>query len=284
MLHALEHSFLDTLKLIPFLFLTYLLLEWLEHKATQKTTALAAKAGKLGPLAGSLLGVVPQCGFSASAANLYAGGIISVGSLIAIFISTSDEMLAIMISEQISPLRILTILGIKIICGIIVGFALDFILRLFKKSPAQPQFSEICEDENCHCEKTGIFLSSVFHTLQIAFFVFLFSFLIGLAVHLIGEEQISAFTASAGIFTPLVAALVGLIPNCASSVVITELFLSGVISTGALLAGLIANSGIGLLVLFRVNKNIKNNLMIVLAVYLTGAFVGILFDLFGIVL
>ena len=283
MLHALEHSFLDTLKLIPFLFLTYLLLEWLEHKATQKTTALAAKAGKLGPLAGSLLGVVPQCGFSASAANLYAGGIISVGSLIAIFISTSDEMLAIMISEQISPLRILTILGIKVICGIFVGFTLDFILRLCKKSPVQSCFSDICDDENCHCEK-GIFLSSVFHTLQIAFFVFLFSFLIGLAVHLIGEDQLSAFTASAGFFTPLVAALVGLIPNCASSVVITELFLSGVISTGALLAGLIANSGIGLLVLFRVNKNIKNNLMIVLAVYLTGAFVGILFDLFGIVL
>ena len=144
-------------------------------------------------------------------------------------------------------------------------------------------FSDICEDENCHCEK-GIILSSVIHTLQIAFFVFLFSFLIGLAVHLIGEAQLSAFTASAGIFTPLVAALVGLIPNCASSVVVTELFLSGVISTGALLAGLIANSGIGLLVLFRVNKNIKNNLMIVLAVYLTGALVGILFDLFGIVL
>lgn len=283
MLHALEHSFLDTLKLIPFLFLTYLLLEWIEHKATQKTTALAAKAGKLGPLAGSLLGVVPQCGFSASAANLYAGGIISVGSLIAIFISTSDEMLAIMISEQISPLRILTILAIKVVCGLTVGLALDFILRLCKKSPMRVPFSDICEDENCHCEK-GIILSSVIHTLQIAFFVFLFSFLIGLAVHLIGEDQLSAFTASAGIFTPLVAALVGLIPNCASSVVVTELFLSGVISTGALLAGLIANSGIGLLVLFRVNKNLKNNLMIVLAVYLTGAFVGILFDLFGIVL
>ena len=283
MLHALGHSFLDTLKLIPFLFLTYLLLEWIEHKATQKTAALAAKAGKLGPLAGSLLGVVPQCGFSASAANLYAGGIISIGTLISIFISTSDEMLAIMISEQISPLRILIILGIKVICGLIIGFALDFILRLCKKSPMKTSFSDICEDENCHCEK-GIILSSVIHTLQIASFVFLFSFLIGLAVHLIGEDQLSAFTASAGIFTPLVAALVGLIPNCASSVVVTELFLSGIISTGALLAGLIANSGIGLLVLFRVNKNIKNNLLIVLAVYLTGAFVGILFDLLGIVL
>ena len=283
MLHALEHAFLDTLKLLPFLFLTYLLLEWIEHKAAQKTASIAAKAGKLGPLAGSLLGIVPQCGFSASASNLYAGGVISVGTLIAIFVSTSDEMLPIMISEQISPVRILSILGIKVACGILVGFALDFILRLFKNREEKVKISHICEEENCHCEK-GIFLSSVIHTLQIAFFVFLFSFLIGLAIHLIGEDQISAFTANAGIFTPLAAALVGLIPNCASSVVVTELFLGGVISTGALLAGLIANSGIGLLVLFRVNKNIKNNLLIALAVYLTGAVIGILFDVLGIVL
>ncbi len=283
MIHALEHAFLDTLKLIPFLFLTYLLLEWIEHKAAQKTAAIAAKAGKLGPLAGSLLGAVPQCGFSASASNLYAGGVISVGTLIAIFISTSDEMLPIMISEQISPVRILSVLGIKIACGILIGFALDFFLRFCKNKEEKAQISHICEEENCHCE-SGIFLSSVIHTLQIAFFVFLFSFLIGLAIHLIGEDQISAFTASAGIFTPLVAALVGLIPNCASSVVVTELFLGGVISTGAMLAGLIANSGVGLLVLFRVNKNIKNNLLIMLTVYLTGALTGILFDLLGIVL
>lgn len=283
MLHALEHAFLDTLKLLPFLFLTYLLLEWIEHKAAQKTASIAAKAGKLGPLAGSLLGVVPQCGFSASASNLYAGGVISVGTLLAIFISTSDEMLPIMISEQIAPVRILAILGIKVACGILIGFALDFILGFRKNKKEKTNFSDICEEENCHCEN-GLFLSSVFHTLQIAFFVFLFSFLIGLAIHLIGENQISDFTANAGIFTPLVAALVGLIPNCASSVVITELFLGGVISTGALLSGLIANSGVGLLVLFRVNKNIKNNLLILLAVYLTGATVGILFDLLGIVL
>ena len=283
MLHALEHAFLDTLKLIPFLFLTYLLLEWIEHKAAQKTAALAAKAGKLGPLAGSLLGVVPQCGFSASASNLYAGGVISVGTLVAIFISTSDEMLPIMISAHIAPMRILAILGIKVACGILVGFALNFLLSFRKNKETKPEISHICEEENCHCEK-GIFLSSVIHTLQIAFFVFLFSFLIGVAIHLIGEEQISAFTANAGIFTPLVASLVGLIPNCASSVVITELFLGGVISTGALLAGLIANSGVGLLVLFRVNKNHKNNLLITLTVYLTGAAVGILFDLLGIVL
>lgn len=283
MLHALEHAFLDTLKLIPFLFLTYLLLEWIEHKAAEKTASIAAKAGSLGPLAGGLLGVVPQCGFSACASNLYAGGVISVGTLIAVFISSSDEMLPIMISEQIAPVRILSILGVKALCGITIGFVLDFILHLLHKNTKDHRISQICEEENCHCER-GLFLSSVIHALQIAFFVFLFSFLIGLTVHLIGEDQLSDFTANAGIFTPLVAALVGLIPNCASSVVITELFLSNVISTGAMISGLIANSGVGLLVLFRVNKNLKNNLLIVLFVYLTGAAAGILFDLLGIIL
>ena len=283
MTHALHHSFFDTLNLIPFLFLTYLLLEWIEHKAADKTAALAAKAGRFGPLAGGLLGAVPQCGFSASASNLYAGGVISVGTLIAIFISTSDEMLPIMISEKIAPIRILTILGIKVLCGILVGFAVDFALRFVRRDERKGAIAHICEEENCHCEK-GIFLSSVIHTLQIAVFVFLFSFLIEAMIHLIGEEQLAAFAANGGIFSPLVAALVGLIPNCASSVVITELFLGGIISSGAMIAGLIANSGVGLLVLFRVNKNHKSNLFVLLTVFLSGAAAGIVFDLLKITL
>ena len=265
------------------MFLTYLLLEWIEHKAAQKTADLAAKAGRLGPLAGGLLGAVPQCGFSASASNLYAGGVISVGTLIAIFISTSDEMLPIMISEQIAPARILIILGIKILIGILVGFAVDFLLRFEKKADRKEKISMICEDENCRCHD-GIFRSSLIHTLQIAFFVFVFSFLIELVIHWIGEDQLSAFASQAGLFAPFVAALVGLIPNCASSVVITELFLGGVISTGAMIAGLVANSGVGLLVLFRVNKDHRANILIALTVFASGALVGSLFDLLGIVL
>jgi hypothetical protein len=278
MSHAFLHAITDTLRLLPFLFLTYLLLEWIEHRAAKKTADLAAKAGSLGPLAGGLLGAVPQCGFSASAANLYAGGIVSAGTLIAIFISTSDEMLAIMISEKISAARILAILGIKILCGVLIGFAVDFALRFRKKSVGKEKISAICEDENCHCHE-GIFLSAIFHAAQIAFFVFLFSFIIGLGIHLIGEDHISDFTANAGIFTPIASALVGLIPNCASSVVITELFLDGVIPTGAMLAGLITNSGVGILVLFRVNKNMKDNLLILATVFVSGAAVGVLFDL-----
>ncbi len=283
MIHALIHAFLDTLRLIPFLFLTYLLLEWIEHKAAQKTADLAAKAGRLGPLAGGLLGAVPQCGFSASASNLYAGGVISVGTLIAIFISTSDEMLPIMISEQISVTRILAILGIKVLCGILIGFAIDLLLRFEKKSDRKEMISSICEEENCRCHD-GIFRSSLIHTLQIAFFIFLFSLLIELSIHFIGEDRLSDFAASTGIFAPFVAALVGLIPNCASSVVITELFLGGVISTGAMIAGLVSNSGVGLIILFRVNKDMRANLMITLTVFASGAVVGVLFDLLGIVL
>ena len=284
MTHALIHAASDTLRLIPFLFLTYLLLEWIEHKAVKKTADLASRAGRLGPLAGGLLGAVPQCGFSASASNLYAGGVISVGTLIAIFISTSDEMLPIMISEKIAPLRILLILGIKVLCGVLVGFAVDFLLRFEKKTDRKEKIAMICEDENCRCHD-GIFRSSLIHTLQIAFFIFLFSFLIGLAIHWIGgEEQLSAFASQAGIFASFVSALIGLIPNCASSVVITELFLDGVISSGAMIAGLIANSGVGLLVLFRVNKDLRANLSILVTVFASGALVGVLFDLIGIVL
>jgi hypothetical protein len=157
-------------------------MEFLEHKAAQKTADITAKAGVFGPFAGGLLGAVPQCGFSASASNLYAGGIISVGTLIAVFLSTSDEMLAIMISEKFSAARILAILGIKILCGVLIGFAVDFALRFRKKSAGKEKISAICEDENCHCHE-GIFLSAIFHAAQIAFFIFLFSFIIGLGIH-----------------------------------------------------------------------------------------------------
>ena len=283
MLDILLDALLDTAKLLPFLFLTYLFLEFIEHKAAEKTAALAAKAGRFGPAVGGLLGAVPQCGFSASAAGLYAGGVISAGTLIAIFISASDEMLPIMISEQVAAPRILTILGIKAACGIAVGFLVDFIRRFYKKANQKEQIAHICEEENCHCEK-GIFLSSLIHTAQIAFFIFVFSLLIGVAIHFIGEENLAAFAANAGILAPVMAGLVGLIPNCASSVVLTQLFLSDIISTGALLAGLIANSGVGLLILFRVHKNWKSNLLIASAVYGSGIVIGILFDLIGIVI
>lgn len=283
MLDVLLDAFIDTAKLLPFLLITYLILEWLEHKAAGKTRAAAAKAGVLGPAVGGLLGAVPQCGFSASAANLYSGGLISVGTLIAIFLSTSDEMLPVMLSEKVSVSRILILIGIKVICGILIGFAADFILRLCKKTPHKNDISHICEEEHCHCEK-GILRSSLIHTAQITLFIFLFSLIIGGIIYFVGEEQIAALAANAKILGPVICGLVGLIPNCAASVVLTELFLDGVISTGSVIAGLLSGSGVGLLILFRINKKVKENLLITAVVYGSGLIIGVLFDLIGIVL
>lgn len=281
MLDVLLEALLDTAKLIPFLFITYLILEFIEHKAAEKTQAAAAKAGVFGPAVGGLLGAVPQCGFSASAANLYAGGVISVGTLIAIFLSTSDEMLPVMLSEQVSLTRILIILGIKVACGIVIGFAADFILHLCKKAPKKDSIERLCHDEHCHCEK-GIWISSLIHTAQITAFIFVFSLLIGGIIYFVGEETIASFAANAKLLGPVICGLIGLIPNCASSVVLTELFLDGVISTGSMLAGLLAGSGVGLLILFRIHKNLKENLIITAVIYGSGLAVGILFDLIGI--
>ena len=284
MLDLLLDAVIDTAKLLPFLFITYLLLEFIEHKAAKKTAAAAARAGVFGPAVGGLLGAIPQCGFSASAANLYSGGIISAGTLIAIFLSTSDEMLPVMLSEKAALPRVLTILGIKVVCGILIGFIVDFILHLCKKTPRNSDISHLCEEEHCHCEK-GIFRSALIHTVQIALFIFLFSLLVGGIIYFVGEDKIAALAGESGVFGPLVCGLIGLIPNCASSVVLTELFLDGVISTGSMLAGLLAGSGVGLLVLFRVNgKAIGENLLITAIIYVSGILVGILADLVGIVL
>lgn len=284
MLEALHHALIDTAKILPFLFFTYLVLEWIEHKAAEKTAKLAASAGKFAPAVGGILGAIPQCGFSASAAGLYAGGVITLGTLISIFLSTSDEMLPIMLSSDMKLSRIFFIVAIKIALGIFTGFLIDLFLKSKKKTRERNSVSDLCEDENCHCGEKGIFLSSLFHTVQVGAFIFLLTFLITWLIHGVGEEKLSELAAGAGIFGPLVAGLVGLVPNCASSVILTTLFVEDVIGTGSLMAGLLAGSGVGLLVLFRINKNLKENLIITAIVYLSGITYGLLFDLFGIVL
>lgn len=284
MLDVLLDALLDTAKLIPFLFLAYLMLELIEHHASKKAKDFTAKAGHLGPLVGSLLGVVPQCGFSASASNLYSGGVISLGTLIAIFLSTSDEMLPVMLSEGADISRILPLLAIKVGCGILIGFGVDLVLRFLKKAPAERSISRLCEEEHCHCGNGGVIRSALLHTGEISLFIFLFSFGIGTILFFVGEESLAAFAASKSILVPILAALVGLIPNCASSVILTELFLDGVISTGAVVAGLLAGSGVGLLILFRINKRMKENLAITAVIYLSGTAVGILLDLLGVVI
>lgn len=277
--HAIEHTFLDTVKLIPFLFLTYLAMEYLEHRAGEKANTLVKKSGRLGPIFGSLLGIVPQCGFSAAASNLYAGRIITMGTLLSIYLSTSDEMLPILISEGAPASLIGKILLIKVLIGMAAGFLID--LFFHRKEKEHDHIHEICEHEHCHCER-GIFRSAVSHTLQITLYILLVAFVLEVILGIVGEEALAGLISDRPVLGPVLAGIVGLIPNCASSVVLTQLYLdlNGAMSFGTMLAGLLVNAGVGLLVLFRVNHDKKDNLKIVGLLYLIGVASGIVLELF----
>ena len=279
MLEVLEDTIIDSLKLIPFLFITYIIMELIEHKASKKTEKIIKKSGRLGPIVGSLLGVIPQCGFSAVAANFYAGKIITRGTLIAIFLSTSDEMLPVLISEGKNIGLILQILAIKVIIGMGLGICIDLLERKQEKDEEKTHIHQICEDENCHCDEEGIVKSSIKHTLQIFAYILVISLIINFIIYGIGEEKIANLVVDVPIVGTLISALIGIIPNCASSIILTELFLGKIITMGQMIAGLLVNSGIGILVLFKVNKNVKENLKILGILYIIGITSGILLDL-----
>lgn len=275
LLHALEHSVLDALKLLPFLLLTYLIMEMLEHTTGERVTALISRSGKVGPLIGGLLGAAPQCGFSASGAGLYSGRVITLGTLFAIFLSTSDEMIPVMISNRVAVSTVITVLIAKIVIGIVVGFIVDF---TFKRDDVN--IVDICETEGCHCEK-GVFRSALHHTVSVFFFVLVVGFLLEAIIGFVGEETIARVMSGIPVLSNLLSATVGLIPNCAASVVITELYLEGVISAGSMMSGLLTGAGIGTLVLFRTNKCLKENLLILFSLWLVGILAGLLLDLVG---
>ena len=276
--HILLHGTLDSLKLLPFLFLTYLLMEVLEHKAGDKVNAAIAKAGKAGPAIGGALGLIPQCGFSTALAGLYAGRIVTPGTLLAVFLATSDEMLPIFIGAQgVSATQILTVLGLKLIIALAVGFAADLLLR---RRIAAMEVSELCAEENCHCEK-GILRSALHHTLHIFVFVLIINLLLTAAFELVGEQAISDAINGVPVLGTVLAALIGLIPNCAASVAIATLWTKGLISGGAMLAGLLTGAGAGLLILFRTNKHLKENLLLLATLLGCGILFGCLLDLTG---
>ena len=279
--HALLHSLEETLKLLPFLFLTYLLMEFLEHKAGGAAERWLKGSGKIGPLLGGAMGVIPQCGFSTAASGLYTGRIITTGTLLAVYLSTSDEMLPILISGGAPLPLILKLLGSKLIIGIAAGFSIDLLAKLLRpknKNAPEPQIEELCEREHCDCHD-HFALSALKHTLRIALFLYLFTFALHVAVELIGEEHIAALILDRPVVGSLLSALVGLIPNCAASVLLTQLYLEGVLSAGCMLAGLLAGSGMGLLVLFRVNKSKKEAFLILLLLFAIGTLFGLLTDL-----
>ena len=267
-------AIIDTLKILPFLFLTYLLIEFLEHKAEEKSVDLVNRSGKLGPIIGSALGIIPQCGFSAATSNLYSGGVITRGTLIAVFLSTSDEMLPIMISKNISAGLILKILATKFAAGILIGLLIDVIERGLSHDHTK-HLHDLCEQDDCHCAGGGIVKPALIHTAKISLFLLITTAAVSVAVELVGEENLATFALNKPVAGELLAGLIGLIPNCAASVIITQLFLDGGMSTGAMLAGLLTGSGVGLLVLFRMNrKHMKDNLITLAILYVSGVVLG----------
>ncbi len=272
------HSLLDSLKIVAFLFFAYLLMEFIEHKASEKVEGFVKKAGVLGPLAGGALGAVPQCGFSTVASNFYTARVITLGTLVAVFLSTSDEMLPIMISGRVSWKFIFTVLGYKLAVAVLLGFIIDLLLKLLCKGGERNiDIDEICENDNCHCER-GIFYSALHHTLTVGGFVLLITLILNLVIFFVGEENLAALMYDKFFVGHVIAAALGLIPNCAISVALTELCIEGYITVGTMLSGLFAGSGVGLLVLLKVNKRRKENLIIVGILLLAGIIFGMLAD------
>ena len=294
MLEIIEETLIDAVKLLPFLFITYLIMEYIEHKMGHKTKSAIKKSGKWGPIIGSILGVFPQCGFSVSATNLYAGRVITLGTLIAVYLSTSDEMLPIFISEAVSPVIILKILGIKLIIGMIAGVILDLFVNLIIKNKnkkivqqneedsEEDEIGHMCEEEHCHCNESGILKSAIHHTLSILVFIVLITFIINTVVYFVGEETIAGWILNKPVIGPVIASLIGLIPNCAASVIITNMYLENVISLGSMISGLLTGAGVGLAVLFTTNRKIKENIGIIILLYAIGVISGIMIDLIGI--
>ena len=276
MLDCILDGLIDTLKLLPYLFVTFLLLEWLEHKLSKKNQKILQKNKKYGPLIGSILGALPQCGFSTMAASLFSSKIITMGTLISVFLATSDEMLQIMISEKINALEILKIIGFKVIVALIVGILIDL---LFQTKQPREDIHHLCEKDHCDCDHDGIFLSSIKHTIKIVLFILIANVGINLIIHWIGEESLKKLLLNNNIITYFIASLIGLIPNCASSVIMTELYISSFISLGTLLSGLLTGSGLGILILLKSNDNPKENIKIISIIYIVGAIVGLLIDI-----
>lgn len=283
MADILTDTLLDGAKLLPFLFLTYLLMETLEHHTAGRLQEKIRTAGTWGPVWGGLLGVIPQCGFSAAASSLFAGRVITVGTLLAIYLSTSDEMLPILISEAVPAQAIAKILAVKVVIAMLSGLLVELIYtKVMKRQEKEMDIHVVCEEEHCHCED-GILISALKHTVRIFVYILLISLALNLVLGFVGEEALAGLFSGTPFVGELIAALVGLIPNCASSVVITQLYLDGIIGAGAMMSGLLVNAGVGVLVLFRLNRDYRQNAAIVVSLYALGVFWGVVIELCGIV-
>ena len=270
------HGLLDTIKIIPFLFLTYLLMEFIEHKAGEGAERFMQRAGAFAPVVGGALGAVPQCGFSAAAANLYAGRVVSMGTIVAVFLSTSDEMIPILLSGNIPGATVALVVLYKTVVGILVGLGVDLAIRLLLCKNEKINIDAICDEDNCHCER-GIWYSALHHTLTISLFVLLITLALNTLIFFVGEENLAAVMYDKPFVSHLIAAVVGLIPNCAASVALATLCSQGLITAGTMLSGLFSGAGVGILVLWKVNKKPKENIIIMATLCATRNYLGYIF-------
>ena len=270
MLDCFLDGLIDTIKVFPFLLVSFYIIEVLEHKINSNKRL--ESSGKYGPILGSILGIIPQCGIASIATNLYVTGIITLGTLISVFLSTSDEMIPILLSEKVSLKLIFIILGIKLVVGLVSGLLIDLI-----RPRKLHSHYEVCEEEHCHCEEHK-FISAFKHTVNISLFILVINVLLNVVFNYGLNDYLSSLLLKDSVFSPIITSLIGLIPNCASSIVITKLYLASSISFGSMIAGLLTNSGIALVVLFRTNKNVKENINIILVTYLIGVVVGIILN------
>ncbi|HIR29737.1 MAG TPA: arsenic efflux protein [Candidatus Coproplasma stercorigallinarum] len=277
---AILDAFLDTLKIFPFIFVIYVLIELLEHK-TSFTRDRERLQGGLAPLIGAATGIIPQCGFSVMAAKLYDRGLIRTGTLLAVFLATSDEALIILLSEGSRADMIVPIIVIKLIVAVGVGYGANFLLA-DEKLAVMPLSAE--DDVHCfscgreHDGKTDIkvyLVDPLLHSLKIALYLLIVNMVLGCIIYEIGEDAISSLIIGGPYLQPFITAAIGLIPNCASSVIITQTYIDGFMTFGSCVAGLCANAGLGFVVLLKNGKKLKRNLILIAVTYLISVLVGI---------
>lgn len=280
MTEVLLDAWIDSVKMLPLLFVAYLIIEYLEHRSGDFLTTILRGSGRFGPLGGAVLGVLPQCGFSVAAANFYSGRIITRGTLVAVFLSTSDEAIPVLLAEKDSSQLIFSLIVGKVVVALLFGFLIDFIDRMrgtARKTVSVGEHSQLCE--HCHCEEEGsIFKAAARHTVRVFGFIFLVSLLLGSVFYLLGEARVEAVLMSNSPLQPLITGLFGFIPNCAASVILTELLISGNISYGSAFAGLCTGAGFGLAMLLKTNHSFRDNLKIILLLYGIGVVCGAVMD------
>lgn len=277
-LHACEHAFFDSLKTLPFLFFAFWAMESLEHYSKQMTNHLFGRVGKAGPLLGAILGLIPQCGFSAAAANLYSGGVITLGTLLAVFLSTSDEAVLIFLAHPERGALIGNLLLAKLVIGLLAGYGVDL---LRKKKSEEKKISDLCTTCGCQNEMGGVLRPALIHTLRMFVWLFVITLALNLIIEWVGTDILAGFLGHGSVVQPFLTALIGLIPNCASSVLLAELYLAGTLSFGATVAGLCSGAGLGLVVLFRMDGNKKECLKISALLYGIAVLAGGLLQAFG---